>query len=58
MFDVKANFMTKYQSLLHCKYEEESFWKVKKKLFPKLVQIPHSILDQSGNVLTDSQNVI
>ena len=37
---------------------KEDFWKVKKKLFPKSVQIPHSIVDQSGNVLTDSQNII
>ena len=39
---------------------KEDFWKVKKKFFPKSVQIPHSILilDQSGNVLTDSQNII
>ena len=38
---------------------KEDFWKVKKKLFPKSVQIPHSVLDQSGNVLTsDSQNII
>ena len=37
---------------------KEDFWKVKKKLFPKSVQIPHSILDRSGNVLTDSQNII
>ena len=31
---------------------------VKKKLFPKSVQTPHSVLDQSGNVLTDSQNIL
>ena len=37
---------------------KEDFLRVKKKLFPKSVQIPHSILDQSGNVLTDSQNII
>ena len=37
---------------------KEEFWKVKKKHFPKSVQIPHSILDRSGNVLTDSQNII
>ena len=37
---------------------KEDFWEVKKKLFPKSVEIPHSILDRSGNVLTDSQNII
>ena len=37
---------------------KEDFWKVKKKLFTKSVQIPHSVMDQSGNVLTDSQNII
>ena len=37
---------------------KEDFWKAKKKLFQKSVQIPHSLLDQSGNVLTDSQNII
>ena len=37
---------------------KEDIWKVRKKLFPKSVQIPHSILDRSGNVLTDSQNII
>ena len=37
---------------------KEDFWKFKKKLFPKSVQIHHSILDRSGNVLTDSQNII
>ena len=37
---------------------KEDFWKVKKKLFPESVQIPHSILDQSENVLTDSQNIL
>ena len=37
---------------------KEDFWKVKKRLFPKSVQIPHSILDWSGNVFTDSQNTI
>ena len=37
---------------------KEDFWKVKKKLFPNSVQIPHSILDWSGNILTDSQDII
>ena len=37
---------------------KEDFWKVKKKLFSESVKIPHSILDRSGNVLTDSQNII
>ena len=37
---------------------KEDFWKVKNKFFPKSVQIPHSILDRRGNVLTDLQNII
>ena len=37
---------------------KDDSWKVKKKLFPRSVQIPHSILDRSGNVLTDSLHII
>ena len=37
---------------------KDDFSKVEKKLFPKSVQIPHSISDRSGNILTNSQNIV
>ena len=35
---------------------QKNFWKVKKKLFPRL-NVPHAVIDNSGNEVTDPFNI-
>ena len=38
------------------KMSRQKFWKVKKKLFPRL-NVPHAVIDNSGNEVTDPFNI-
>ena len=38
------------------KMSQQNFWKVKKKLFPRL-NVPHAVIDNSGNEVTDPFNI-
>ena len=37
---------------------KNSFWKIRKKLFPKSQSVPHAVLDKLGNDVTDPQKII
>ena len=40
----------------HGKMSQQNFWKVKKKLFPRL-NVPHAVIDNFGNEVTDPFNI-
>ena len=37
--------------------DKQAFWKLQKVLAPKSISIPHSIIDSSGNEITDQTNI-
>ena len=37
---------------------EQNFWKMKRIIAPKCIEIPHSVLDKSGNHITDPNNIM
>ena len=36
---------------------QQNFWKVKKKLFPKVHSVPHAGIDNLGNEITEPSNI-
>ena len=36
---------------------KQSFWKVKRVLAPKSITVPHSVIDEFGNEITDEANI-
>ena len=36
---------------------QQNFWKVKKKLFPKAHSVPHAVIDNLGNEITEPSNI-
>ena len=36
---------------------QQNFWKVKKKLLPKAKSVPHAVIDNLGNEITESSNI-
>ena len=41
-----------------CIISKQKFWKVNRIIAPKSIEIPHSILDKSGNHITDPNNIM
>ena len=37
--------------------DKQSFWKVKRVLAPKSINVPHSVIDGFGNEITDEANI-
>ena len=47
-----------HNSIGHKPVSKQQFWTPKKTLAPKLISIPHSVVDSFGNEVTDPENVI
>ena len=55
---VQFNNDIMHNSVGHKPMSEQQFWRLKKTLAPKSISIPHSVMNSSGNEVTDPENII